>query len=328
MFINPSMSDILLANRFLEGRIRRTPTEKSIPLGDVTGGEVFLKWENQQITGSFKIRGALNKMFSLGEEDRQKGVVTASSGNHAQGIAMAASMLGVKAAICVPGVCPETKQKAIRRIGGDWVDLRVSGRFYDDAEDAAHELQEQEGMTYVSSFEDHWIISGAGTAGLEMFLAEPELDMLIVPAGGGGLISGVALAAKTLRPQVEIWGVQSVASQPYVVSWPKGRVVEVEYGDSLADGLTGSIPQSLLDLARRRISGFIAVTEEEIAQAIAWLHREHHQVVEGAGAVGVAALLSGRLSSWGRKVGVVISGGNIDHERLEGILKTCRNSNS
>jgi threonine dehydratase len=175
-------------------------------------------------------------------------------------------------------------------------------------------------MTYVSSFEDHWIVSGAGTAGLEMFLAEPELDQLIVPAGGGGLISGVALAARTLRPSVEIWGVQSVASQPYVVSWPKGRVVDVEYDDSLADGLTGSIPQSLLDLARRRISGFIAVTEEEIAQAIAWLHREHHQVVEGAGAVGVAALLSGRLSAHGRRVGVVISGGNIDHKRLQDIL--------
>jgi threonine dehydratase len=320
------MSDILLANRFLEGRIRRTPTEKSIPLSDITGGEVFLKWENQQITGSFKIRGALNKMFSLGEEERQKGVVTASSGNHAQGIAMAASMLGVKAAVCVPGTCPETKRNAIRRLGGEWVDLRVSGRFYDDAEEAAHKLQEEEGMTYVSSFEDHWIVSGAGTTGLEMFLAEPELDQLIVPAGGGGLISGVALAARTLRPSVEIWGIQSVASQPYVVSWPKGRVVDVEYDDSLADGLTGSIPQSLLDLARRRISGFIAVTEEEIARAIAWLHREHHQVVEGAGAVGVAALLSGRLSAWGRKVGVVISGGNIDHERLEGILKTWRNS--
>lgn len=326
VFINPTTSDILLANRFLEGRIRRTPTEKSLPLSDITGGEVFLKWENQQITGSFKIRGALNKMFSLGEEDRKKGVVTASSGNHAQGIAMAASMLGVKAAICVPDVCPETKQKAIRRLGGEWVDLRVSGAVYDDAENAAHELQKKEGMTYVSSFEDHWIVSGAGTVGLEMFLAEPELDMVIVPAGGGGLISGVALAAKSLRPQVEIWGVQSVASQPYVVSWPKGRVVEVEYGDSLADGLTGSIPQSLLDLARRRVSGFIAVTEEDIARAIAWLHREHHQVVEGAGAVGVAALLSGRLSGWGRKVGVVISGGNIDHERLEGILKTWHNS--
>lgn len=321
MSINPSMSDVLLANRFLEGRIRRTPTEKSLPLGEITGGEVFLKWENQQITGSFKIRGALNKMFSLGEDDRRKGVVTASSGNHAQGIAMAASMLGVKASICVPGVCPETKRRAIRRLGGEWVDLRVSGKFYDDAEDAAHTLQEQEGMTYVSSFEDHWIVSGAGTAGLEMFLAEPELDLLIVPAGGGGLISGVALAAKTLRPSVEIWGVQSVASQPYVVSWPGGRVVEVEYGDSLADGLTGSIPQSLLDLARLRISGFIAVTEEDIARAIAWLHREHRQIVEGAGAVGVAALLSGRLSAYGRKAGVVISGGNIDHQKLSAILK-------
>jgi len=321
VLINPAMSDILLANRFLEGRIRRTPLEKSLQLGEITGGEVFLKWENQQIAGSFKIRGALNKMFSLEEKEREKGVVTASSGNHAQGVAIAASMLGVKAVVCVPESCPVTKQKAIRRLGGEWVRLHVHGPFYDDAEKEAHRLEAEEGMTYVSSFEDHWIVSGAGTAGLEMFMAEPELDAVIVPAGGGGLISGVALAAKSLRPSVEVWGVQSVASQPFVASWPKGRVVDVEYGDSLADGLTGSIPQSLLDLARRRISGFIAVTEEEIAQAIAWLHREHHQVVEGAGAVGVAALLSGRISGWGRRVGVLISGGNIDHERLEDILR-------
>jgi len=320
MKIDPCITHVLEARRFLSGRVRKTPLERSAPLSEITCAGVYLKWENQQVCGSFKVRGALNKMFSLGPEEKRRGVVTASSGNHAQGIAMASTILGVRASICVPGVCPLTKRDAILRYGGDNVTLHVAGHFYDDAENEAHRLEKEEGMNYVSSFEDHHIVSGAGTLGLEMLMDEPELDLLVVPAGGGGLINGVAIAAKALRPDIEIWGVQSVASQPYVVSWPGGRVVEVEYDDSLADGLTGWIPQSLLDLAKQRISGFVAVEERDIAEAIAFLHREHHQIVEGAGAVGVAALLSEKIRPEGKKTGVVISGGNIDHAVLEKIL--------
>lgn len=321
MKIDPQMTDILLAARFLQGRIRRTPTERSELLSRLTEGEVFLKWENQQICGSFKIRGALNKMYSLTAEERGRGVVTASSGNHAQGVAMAARALSIRAVICVPGVCPETKQAAIRRLGGDKVELKVTGHFYDDAEDEAHRLQQEQGMTYISSYADHYIISGAGTLGLEMIMDEPELDMIIVPAGGGGLINGVAIAVKALNPDTRIWGVQSVASNPFVVSWPGGKVLEVAYQDSLADGLTGLIPQSLLDLAKKRVTGFVDVEEADIAKAIAFLHSNHHQVVEGSGAVGVSAVMTGRISVKGLRVGVVISGGNIDHPRLLEILK-------
>jgi threonine dehydratase len=262
-------------------------------------------------------------MFSLTSEERARGVVTPSSGNHGQGVAFAASQLGVRAVVCVPGACPQTKRQAIRRLGGDWVELRVVGELYDDAEHEAHRLAEADGMTFVSSYEDAVVISGAATLGLELMMDEPELDVLLVPAGGGGLMNGVSLAAKTLRPEVRIWGVQSVASQPWVASWEGGKVVEVSYGDSLADGLTGSIPQSLLDLAKTRMEGCFSVTEEEIGEAIAFLHREHHQVVEGAGAVGVAALLTGKVpaSLAGLRVGVVISGGNIDHARLMPLLE-------
>ncbi len=324
MKIDPQMSDVLLAARFLKGRIRHTPTERSEPLSRLSGGEIFLKWENHQICGSFKIRGALNKMFSLSLEERGKGVVTASSGNHAQGIAMAARSLGVRAVICVPGVCPQTKRDAILMLGGESVELRVVGHLYDDAEDEAHRLQKEEGMTYVSSYEDHFIVSGAGTLGLELIMDEPELDMVISPAGGGGLLNGVAIPVKTARPEAEIWGVQSVASNPYVVSWPGGKVLDVEYKDSLADGLTGSIPQSLLDLAKKRVTGFVEVQESDIAQAIGFLHSKHHQVVEGAGAVGVAAILAGKTPVKGKRVGVVISGGNIDDGRLLKILNEYR----
>lgn len=318
--IDPSITDVLMAYRFLKDRVRHTPTEFSYPLSEKIGAEVFIKWENRQICNSFKVRGALNRMYHLSAEERERGVVTASSGNHAQGIAMAAADLGVRAVVCVPGVCPETKKEAIRRLGQGWVELHVEGHFYDDAEDAAHALEKEKGMTYVSSFEDPFIISGAATLGLEMLMDEPELDLLVVPAGGGGLINGVALAARSLRPSVEVWGVQSVASQPWVASWPSGKVVEVSYHDSLADGLTGWIPQSLLDLAKKRISGFLAIEEEDVARGIAFCHHHHHQVVEGAGAVGIGALLAGRLDVKGRRIGVVISGGNIDEKRLMEVL--------
>jgi threonine dehydratase len=321
--INPSISDVLRAYRFLRHKVRHTPVERSFPLSERTGADVFIKWENAQFCGSFKIRGALNKMFSLTSEERARGVVTPSSGNHGQGVAFAASQLGIRAVVCVPGACPQTKRQAIRRLGGEWVELRVVGELYDDAEHEARRLAEEEGKTFVSSYEDAVVISGAATLGLELMMDEPDLDVLLVPAGGGGLMNGVSLAAKTLRPQVRIWGVQSVASQPWVASWEGGRVLEVSYGDSLADGLTGSIPQSLLDLAKTRMEGCFSVTEEEIGQAIAFLHAEHHQVVEGAGAVGVAALLAGKVPAplAGLRVGVVISGGNIDHARLLPLLE-------
>lgn len=320
MVIDPTITDVLLAYNFLKGKVRHTPTERSGPLSDLLGVEVFLKMEHQQIAGSFKLRGALNKMFSLTPEESSRGVVTPSSGNHAQGVAMAAKMLGVKAVVCVPGVCPETKRRAIKKRGGEFVELKVLGHFYDDADQEAHRLALEEGYTFVSSYEDHFVVSGAGSLGLEMMMDEPGLDLLVTPAGGGGLINGVAIAAQALRPGIEIYGVQSVTSQPWVKSWPMGKVVDVEYEDSLADGLTGSIPQSLVDLAKKRIKDFVAVTEDDIARAIAFLHREHHQVVEGAGAVGVAALMAGKIPLEGKKVGVVLSGGNIDEKRLMEVL--------
>ncbi len=320
MVIDPTITDVLLAYRFLKNRVRHTPTERSAPLSEKLGTNVFIKWENQQIAGSFKLRGALNKMFSLSCDETKLGVVTPSSGNHAQGVAIAAKILGVRAVICVPGVCPMTKQKAIKMRGGDFVDLRVIGHFYDDAEAEAKRLAREEGLTFVSSYEDHFVVSGAGTLGLELMMDEPELDVLVVPAGGGGLLNGIAIAAKALRPHVELYGIQSVASQPWIKSWPLGQVVEVEYEDSLADGLMGSIPQSLLDLSKKRIKDFLAVTEDDIARAIAFLHNEHHQVVEGSGAIGVAALLAGKIPVEDKNVGVVISGGNIDKKRLMEVL--------
>ena len=318
--INPSFTDVMMAYRFLSKKVRHTPTEYSYSLSEIVQAPVYIKWENQQMCGSFKLRGALYKMHSLSPEERGRGVVTCSSGNHGQGVALAAKELKIKTVIFVPDVCPKTKKDAIKRRGGEFVTLSVCDGDFDFAENSAHRYAAETGMTYISSFEDATVISGQGTAGLEMFMDEPDIDLLIVPAGGGGLMNGVAISAKAVNPSVEIWGVQSVASNPWVVSWPDGIVKEVEYLETLADGLAGYIPQSLLSLAKERVTGIHEVTEEDIAEAIAFLHREHHQIVEGAGAVGVAALLKGKAKPNGRKTGVVISGSNIDEAKLKAIL--------
>lgn len=318
--INPSITDALMAHRFLRDKVRHTPTELSPQLSAITGGPVYVKWENQQICGAFKVRGALFKMHSLGEEQRRAGVVTASSGNHAQGVAMAARTLKVRATICVPAACPETKKAAISRIGGEWVNLVAVEGSYDDAEDHALDLARKSGMEFVSAFEDHHIISGAATVGLELIMDQPDLDVVIVPAGGGGLMNGVALSVCHLRPGIRVYGVQSEASNPYVVSWEDGVVKDVKYMPTLADGLAGYIPQSLLSLAKTRVKGVLEVSEASIGKAMAFLLHHHHQVAEGSGAVVVAALLEGKLDLRGLRTGIVVSGGNVDSHRLQEVL--------
>ncbi|MDO5116454.1 MAG: threonine/serine dehydratase [Synergistaceae bacterium] len=322
--IDPSITDVVKAYKFLKNRVRRTPTEYSRPLSAKAGAPVYLKLENLQLCGSFKLRGALYKMNSLTAEERAAGVVTCSSGNHGQGVAMAAKELRINTKIFVPALCPETKKAAIRWLGGDFVQLAVTEGDYDFTEKAAHEYAEAKGVTYVSSFEDATVVAGQGTAGFEMFTDEPDIELLLIPAGGGGLMNGVSIAAKALNPNVEIWGVQTDTSNPWVVSWADGKVKEVEYGETLADGLAGGIPQSLLTLAKRRVTGILEVTEKELAAAIAFMHREQRQIIEGAGAVGIAALLAGKAPIKGRKTGIVVSGGNIDGDKLLKVLDENR----
>lgn len=319
--IDPSINDVVKAYKFLHTKVRHTPTEYSYELSKIAKAPVYIKWENQQIRGSFKLRGALYKMNSLNESERAKGVVTCSSGNHGQGVAIAAKDLHIKTIIFVPDKCPETKKDAIAYLGGDWARLSICDGDYDFTEAAAHKYASDNGMTYVSSFEDPFIVAGQGTAGLEMFMDEPDIKFLVIPAGGGGLLNGISIAAKALQPDVEIWGVQSDTSNPWVVSWKDGIVKQVEYGETLADGLSGGIPQSLLSLAKLRVTGIAEITEDDIGKAIAFLLTTHHQIVEGAGAVGIAAILSGKLDPKRRTTGVVISGGNIDTEKLKMVME-------
>ncbi|MFM1651054.1 threonine/serine dehydratase [Brevibacillus sp. B_LB10_24] len=316
--LNVSMLSILQAKKRIEHEVVKTPLISSAALSAHVGAEVWLKLENLQKTGSFKLRGALNKLSSLSAEELERGVITASAGNHAQGVAYASSLKNVSALIVVPKTAPETKRAGIQRYGAELV---VHGDNYDEAEAHAYRLAEETGRTFVHAFEDNEIISGQGTVALEALLAEPDFDAIVVPAGGGGLICGIATAAKALNPAIEVIGIQTHASPPWYYSFKAGKLADVEYSDSLADGLHGGISQGNLDLALKIVDSFVLVEEEQVAHAMYWMAKEHHHMVEGSGAVGIAALLHGHLPHLkGKKVLNIVSGSNVDAAKLGKII--------
>lgn len=315
--LDVSLFDIVQAKARIKDQIYATPLTPSPVLSEKTGAEIWFKVEAMQKTGSFKLRGAFTKLFSLSEEERAKGVITASAGNHAQGVAYASSHLHISALIVVPKNAPETKKSGIRRYGAQLVEY---GDNYDEAEAHAFELAVQTERTFVHAFEDEKIIAGQGTVGLEILLDQPDFDTLVVPAGGGGLICGVAVAAKAINPAVRVIGVQSHASPPWYYSFREKKLVDVTYQDSLADGLHGDITQRNLNLALKVVDDFVLVEEAAIAEAMSWLAKEHHYMIEGSGAVGVAALLNEKLDLQGQKVCTILSGGNVDAGKLANII--------
>jgi threonine dehydratase len=314
------LADIYLAKRRVGRWARRTPMTRSKYLGDLTGGDVLLKLENQQLTGSFKIRGAANKLLTLKDKEKGCGVVTASSGNHAQGLGYIARELGIGATIVVPENTPRAKIKAIMEYN---VDLIIHGEEYMDAESKAYQLAKEHDSTYVSAYNDSEIIAGQGTVGLEMLEERPELDYVLVPIGGGGLISGIATVWKEVT-DAEIIGVQSVASPVMYERIRKGEIVELNLDDSYAEGLHGGIEAGSVtfDICQKLVDDFILVREDTILDAIYSLILEHRLIVEGAGAVGVAAVMENPRKFMDKNVGIVISGGNIDSELLK--LVICR----
>ncbi len=313
------LRDIYRARRRISGHVRETSLDGSAFLGDLSGGEVRLKLENQQLTGSFKVRGALNKMLKLSPKERAKGVVTASAGNHAQGIGYAARILGVDATIVVPSNTPMIKREAIERYG---VRLIVHGDEYMEAETHARELERVEGLVFASAYNDLDIVAGQGTIGLEIAEVWPEIDVALVPVGGGGLISGVGCALKGINGEVEVIGVQSVASPVMYESIRRGHIVDMELGESVAEGLHGGIEEGSVtfDLCRRYVDEIVLIQEETILEAMGRLLKHQHQVVEGAGAVGAAAIMEDPKRFKDRRVGVVVSGGNVEADLLREAL--------
>ena len=298
--------------------VRRTPTERSEPLGEITGRDLSLKLENLQLTGAFKIRGALSRLLAMPPELRAGGVVTASAGNHGLGVALAARLLGVSATVVVPTTVPLAKLPAIQRQGAEAV---LEGPTYDDAHAAAETLARERRLAYVHAFDDPDVIAGQGTVALELLEDGPELDAIVVPVGGGGLISGIAVAAKTLRPSLRVIGVQAAGSPALAESFREGRLMTAA-SSTIADGIAVKRPGALaFDVINRLVDDVVTVTDEAIAEAIVLLLERHKLLAEGAGAAALAAILQSAIPARLRRVGVIVSGGNVDPNLLGKVLQ-------
>ena len=312
------LSEIYSTRNRIKNWVRKTPFEYAHKLSDLIEGSVYLKLENQQLTKSFKIRGAANKILRLTEEEKAMGIVAASSGNHAQGVGLIAKELGVNVTIVVPENTPEVKINEIKQYG---VDLLISGDEFMEAEMKAREIEKEKGMTLVSAYNDLDIIAGQGTIALEMIEEVPELDTILVPVGAGGLMAGVGLVYKQAT-DTKIVGVQGKTSPVMYESIRAGYIHDIPLDDSIAEGLHGGIEKDAItfDICRDVIDDWVLLSEAEILNAIKYLLIECHMLVEGAGAVGVAAILSDPDRYKGRKIGVVISGGNLDINTIQEII--------
>jgi len=312
-----TIEEIRNARRNLQGIIRETSFERSGALSDHTNMAVYLKAECLQRTGSFKLRGAYHKIASLGAREKAGGIVTSSAGNHAQGVGLAVSRFKIPCRIYVPQTVPRIKLEAIQQYP---VEVVIEGRLYDEAHAAALADAEESGRVFIPAFDDPLIMAGHGTVGLEMLEAVSDLDAVIVPVGGGGLIAGVATAVKAVHPAIQVIGCQSVASCAMARSLAENRAhLTFPSEKTIAEGLEGGISEITFELGRRLINRMVLVSEDEIRSAIRFLRTHHQLVVEGSGAVGVAALLHDHWSDPGRKVGVVLTGGNLDEQLLEQI---------
>jgi threonine dehydratase len=310
--------DFYEARKRIQKWARHTPLQYSPDLSEKTDAEVYLKLENYQITGSFKIRGASNKLLMLSEEERARGVVTASSGNHAQGLGYAAKQLGIRAKIVVPKITPQVKIDAIRKYG---VDLIVEGVEYMDSERLAHKIEHEEEMTFISAYNDIDLITGQGTVALEMIEDNPSLDTVVIPVGGGGLASGVSSVYK-LASGAKLIGVQSETSPVMYECVKKGYIHDIPLGDTYAEGLHGGLEQGSVSfpICRDNIDEWVILKESDILDAIKHMLHVSHMLVEGAGAVGIAALLREPNRWKGKRIGVVVSGGNLSLETLKLVI--------
>ena len=311
------IDDVRAAAARLRGHVLDTPCLPSRTLGELLGCEVFLKFENLQFTASFKERGALNKIAQLSPQERARGVLAVSAGNHAQGVAYHAQRLGIPATIVMPRFAPAVKVARTRGFGADVV---LEGDSFDDARTYGLALAEQRGLTLVHPYDDLAVMAGQGTIALEMLAAQPGLDTLVVAIGGGGLISGVATAARALAPAVEIVGVQT---ERFPAVWNAVHGADTPCGQAtIADGIGVKSPGALaLPLIRGRVDDVLLVAEDDIEQAILMLLEIEKTVVEGAGAVGLAALMKHRARFAGRKVGLILCGGNIEPLVLAEIIQ-------
>ena len=281
-------------------------------------GQIYLKTENLQVTGSFKVRGAYFKISRLSEEEKAKGIIACSAGNHAQGVALASAKNNIPCLICMPDGAPISKVEATKKYGAEICLVKDT---YDDAYNKAIELQKEQGRTFIHPFDDEDVIAGQGTVGLEILKQMPDIDAVIVPIGGGGLISGVAFAVKQLKPECKVYGVQAQGAASMLESVYDHNLHALDSVSTFADGIAVKRPGDLTyDLVNKYVDGIVTVTDDEIAAAILALLEKQKLVAEGAGAVAVAAAMFNKVDIKGKKVACVVSGGNIDVNILSRVI--------
>lgn len=313
-----NVAEIFATEKRIRDHKYYTPLRYSHILSEQLGKEIFLKLENWQRTGAFKFRGALSRISLLSKDERDRGIITSSSGNHGLGVAAAAQIYGAKATVVLPENTPDAKTKPLKYYGASLV---LHGEVYEEAEEEAHRLEKERNLTFVHGFEDPVVVAGQGTVGLEIFQQLPDAECIIVPVGGGGLIGGIAVATKLLNPDITLYGVQSVASPPMYKSYRAGKMVEAPVLPTIAEGLAGRWGGKLgLELCLKFVDDMVLVEEDDVKEAIRYLLEKEKLIVEGSGAVGTAALLTGKLSPKEKKIVLVISGGNISHALLKELI--------
>lgn len=318
MFRDLRPADVLAAAERIRPIVRRTRLVHAPRLGELVHGDVWLKLENEQVTGSFKVRGAYNALASLGPGERARGVVASSAGNHGLGVAHAAKTLGIRATIFVPSTAPAVKRDGIAALGAT---LDTTQPDYDAAMVAAKAFAAEHGATFINPCLGAALLAGQGTVGMEILADLPTVASIVVPVGGGGLLGGIGAIVRAVSPEVRILGAQSERTAAMALSVAAGEVVEVPVVATLADGLAGQIDDEALDIGLNALDEISTVDEAAIGRAIAWLARTHGLTVEGSGAVGVAALLEGALTKVKSPIVIVVSGGNIDPAKHEAVLR-------
>ena len=302
----------------IKGSVKRTQIIECPTMEKLTGNKVFFKLENLQKTGSFKVRGALNKIMHLTDEEKARGVIASSAGNHAQGVALGATNLGIKSTIVMPGTAPLSKVMATRGYGAEVVQV---GTVYDDAYKKACEIQAETGATFLHPFDDPYVIAGQGTIGIEIIEDLEDVDMVIVPIGGGGIASGIAKAVKSLKPSVKMVGVEAENAASMLEAVKQGCPCTIKTTPTIADGIAvARAGQLTCEMIRDYVDEIVTVSEDDIARAILFLMEKGKVVAEGAGATPVAALLAGKIKEQGQNICCVISGGNSDINMIERII--------
>lgn len=317
--IQPELSEIMAASRRLKPILHHTELDLSSTFSRMTGGSIYLKCENRQKTGSFKIRGATNKLSAMVERGERRPVVASSAGNHAQGVACAATAFGIPATIVMPKTAPIAKIQATEGYGAKVV---LAGSCYDEAYAKACEICEEEGAAFLHPYNDLEVIAGQGTLGLEILGDLPTVDIILVPAGGGGLLAGVLASVKQINPRVKVYGVQAEGANAIAQSFREKRLVSTASASTIADGIAVKCPGDItVDIINRLCDGVITVSDLQISDAILLLMERCKMIVEPAGATPLAAVLNGKLDVKGKNVVCLLSGGNIDVSFVQSIIE-------